>query len=108
MNYAAKWNKIDSAIFFCENVIKELGAAIADSREAEPDVELMISAETQHLRTENEILKQRELPVYLIEEGGQCFCPKCRARALAAEVKYCSNCGHRLMRHVPISRQEVS
>lgn len=107
MNYAARWNKIDSVIFFCENKIKELGTAIADSRAAEPDVELMILAETEHLRAENENLKRRELPVYLIEENGQYFCPKCRAKALTAEVKYCSNCGHRVIEHINIKTDKI-
>lgn len=106
MNYAAKWNKIDSVIFFCENKIKELGTAIAGSNSSEPDVELMILAETEHLRIENENLRKRELPVYLIEENGQYFCPKCKEKVPSAEAKYCSNCGRRLIRHIPIRNME--
>lgn len=104
MNYAAKWNKIDSVIYFFESRIKEIGTAIADSREAEPDAELMILAETEHLRTENETLKKREYPVYMIEENGQYHCPKCQSLLLSEDVKYCSNCGHRVIRHIAVSR----
>lgn len=108
MNYAANWNKIDSVIFFCESKIKELKTAIEDSRAAEPDVESMILAETEHLRVENENLKRREMPVYLIEENGHYFCPKCQEKVPEAEVRYCSNCGHRLIKHIPICRKEHS
>lgn len=100
MNYAAKWNKIDSAIFFCENKVKKLKAAIKESADPEPDAELMILAETEHLRSENESLKRRETPLYLIEDSEQYFCPKCQ-EMLSADVKYCSNCGHRVIRHIP-------
>jgi DNA-directed RNA polymerase subunit RPC12/RpoP len=98
MNYAAKWNKIDSAIFFFENRIKELGKAIVDSKEAEPDVELMIQAETEHLRNENEHLKKREIPAYLIKnDDGQYLCPKCMTEISDITAKYCFNCGHRII-----------
>ncbi len=99
---SAKWNKLDSFIFFCENKAHELKATVMDSADAEPDAELMILAETEHLRSENESLKKRELPVYLIEENGQYFCPKCQSQLLDADAKYCSNCGHRVIKHIPI------
>lgn len=102
MNYATKWNKFDSIIFFCENKIRELKTAIANSDTAEPDAEVMILAATKHLRSENENLKKRELPVYLLEEDGQYRCPKCQSRLSDADVKYCSNCGHRVIRHIPM------
>lgn len=94
MNFAANWNRLDSFIFFCESRIKDI---ITEQKEDEPDVELMIQAETEYLRRENEDLKKREIPVYLIEEDGQYFCPKCRMKIMDA-VKYCPNCGHRVMR----------
>ncbi len=105
MNYAAKWNKIDSLIFFCENKAHELKAAFMDSADAEPDAELMILAETEHLRSENENLKKRELPVYLIEENGQYFCPKCQSRLLNADIRYCSNCVHRVTKNIPMNTE---
>lgn len=94
MNFAANWNRLDSFIFFCESKIRDI---ITEQKEEEPDVELMIEAETEYLRRENEDLKKREIPVYLIEEDGQFFCPKCRIEIKDA-VKYCQNCGHRVMR----------
>ncbi len=102
MSYAVKWNKIDSFIFFCENKVKKLKQAFMDSADTEPDAEVMILAETEHLRSENESLKRRELPVYLIEENGQYFCPKCQHPLLNASAKYCSNCGHRVIKPIPI------
>lgn len=94
MNFAANWNRLDSFIFFCESKIRGI---VTEQKEEEPDVELMIEAETEYLRRENEDLKKREIPVYLIEEDGQFFCPKCRIEIKDA-VKYCQNCGHRVMR----------
>lgn len=94
MSFVADWNKIDSFIFFCENKIKKI---IGEQKEDEPDVELMIQAETEHLRNENENLKRREIPIYLTEEGDKFFCPKCRTE-IVDDVKYCPNCGNRVMR----------
>lgn len=94
MNFAANWNRLDSFIYLCESKIKDI---ITEQKEDEPDVELMIQAETEYLRRENEDLKKREFPTYLIEEDGRYFCPKCRMEILDA-VKYCPNCGHRVMR----------
>lgn len=94
MNFAANWNRLDSFIFFCESKIRGI---VTEQKEEEPDVELMIEAETEYLRRENEDLKKREIPVYLIEEDGRYFCPKCRMEIMDA-VKYCSNCGHRVMK----------
>lgn len=96
MNLTANWNKLDSFIFFCESKIKNI---IGEQKEDEPDVELMIQAETEHLRNENENLKKREIPVYLIEEGGKYCCPKC-GEEIADSVKYCPNCGHRVIRAI--------
>lgn len=96
MNYAANWNKLDSIIFFFENKIRSV---IRERKEDEPDVELMIQAETEHLRAENETLKKRETPAYLIEDAGQYLCPKCK-KEIVDTVKYCPNCGHRVMRAV--------
>lgn len=104
MNYAAKWNKIDSVIFFLENKIKEIGNAITDSKDAEPDAELMILAETEHLRTENENLKKREYPLYMVEENGKYKCPMCQNVLNDVNVKYCSNCGHRVTKKIKLYR----
>lgn len=97
MNYTANWNKLDSFIFFCENQISKITASVRDNKDVEPEVELMIQAETEHLKTENESLKKRERPVPLIEEEGEFFCPKCYYKLSDLQVKYCASCGHRVM-----------
>lgn len=99
MNYAANWNRLDSVILFCENKLLQVKKAVCDNKNEDPDVELMIQAETEHLRTENETLKKRETPAYLIEDEGQYFCPQCRME-IVDTVKYCPNCGHRVMRAI--------
>lgn len=97
MNYTANWNILDSIIFFVEGKIGRVKAAVKDSNDEDPDVELMIQAETEHLRAENETLKKRETPAYLIEEEGEYLCPECR-KEIVDIVKYCPNCGHRVIR----------
>lgn len=100
MGYAAKWNKIDSVIFFCESKLKDLKQAITESAETDPDPEVMILAETEHLRNENKKLKKREIPLYLIEDGEQYFCPKCQTQVHDSGQRYCSNCGHRVIKRI--------
>lgn len=97
MNYAENWNRLDSFIFFCENKLEKAKAALIATKEDEPDVELMIQAETEHLRAENETLKKRELPIRIIEKDGIFLCPKCMAVLPDPNVKYCGSCGHRVM-----------
>lgn len=104
MNYTANWNILDSFIFFLESKIDWVKTAVKDSKDGEPDVELMIRAETEHLRSENEDLKKKEIPVYLVEEGERSFCPKCRAE-IVDTVKYCPNCGHRVIKPVSICEE---
>lgn len=96
-NYSIKWNRFDSMIFLLENKVKKLKAAIEDSSSEEPDVESIIAAETEYLQHENEKLKEREIPVYLIEDGTTVICPKCNYQLPDVNVKYCSNCGHRVI-----------
>lgn len=98
MNCVEKWNKLDSIIYFFESKIGALRNLACNDEESEPDVEMMIQAETEHLRNENENLKKREIPVRLVEEGGMFFCPKCRNQLSDSDVKYCANCGHRVVK----------
>lgn len=99
-SYAVKWNRFDSMIFSLENKVKKLKTAIEDSSKKEPDVESIIAAETEYLHHENEKLREREVPVYLIEDGTTVVCPKCNCHLPDVEVKYCSNCGHRVIKHI--------
>lgn len=101
MNYTANWNILDSIIFFVEGKVRRVKSAVKNSKDEDPDVELMIQAETEHLRIENETLKKRETPAYLIEDAGKCLCPKCRME-IVETVKYCPNCGHRVMRAIEV------
>lgn len=94
MNFAADWNPLDSFIYFCESRIKNI---MAEQKEEEPDVELMIQAETEFLRKENDRLKKRELPIWLIEKDGMLLCPKCNASLSDPDIRYCPNCGHRVI-----------
>ena len=98
MNHTANWNMLDSIIFSLEGKLGQVKAAVKDSKDEDPNVELLIRAETKHLRAENESLKKREHPLYLIEENGQIICPKCKVRQMDSDIKYCFNCGHRVIR----------
>ena len=93
----SNWNIFDKMIYAIENALKSIYEGICDSVAEEPDVELIIAAETEYLQRENENLKKREIPLYLIEENSLFVCPKCRAQHRDATIKYCSNCGHRVI-----------
>lgn len=103
MNAIRKWNALDSCIFNIEKFFRNLTGALSEQIDDKIDVETMIDAETQHLREENEALKVRELPVYMLQEGEMYICPKCH-ETLREDVKYCCNCGHRVMKHISLSR----
>ncbi|MCM1424983.1 MAG: hypothetical protein NC118_00060 [Eubacterium sp.] len=100
LDISSRWNIVDQIFFTVENMIKTVYEELHDSSSAEPDVELMVAAETEYLQRENEKLKKREIPVYLIEEENKVLCPKCREQLQSADVKYCWNCGHRVIRHM--------
>lgn len=104
LNIISRWNIVDRIFFTIENTIKSVQGEICDAASGEPDVELMIAAETKYLQRENEKLKKREIPVYLIEEENKVLCPKCREQIQSADVKYCWNCGHRVIRKTGMKR----
>ena len=107
MNYVAKWNKLDSVISFCESKVKELKRAIVESAEADPDPEDIILAETEYLRNENAKLRKREVPLYLIKDGEHYFCPKCQTQVTDPDIKYCSNCGQRVVRNIAFREGKI-
>lgn len=100
LNISSRWNIVDQMFFMIEKTIKSIHEGICDAASEEPDVELMIEAETKYLRYENEKLKKREIPLYLIEKENKVLCPKCREQLQNLDVNYCSNCGHRVIRHM--------
>ncbi len=95
MNIAKEWNIIDTLIMKIEDLVHNF--KLADLSD-QVDTEAMIVAETEHLREENEHLKARETPIYMLEEAGNYLCPKCKA-FLQDNVNYCNNCGHRVIKH---------
>lgn len=97
-----KWNILDDCIYRVEELLHTI--SFSDLSE-QVDVETMIEAETEHLREENEHLKSREVPLYMLQKDGMYICPKCQ-EVLNISAKYCSGCGHRVMRHIPLSRLE--
>lgn len=96
----ASWNMLDRLIFRVENAVKNIKAEVDDAAQSEPDVEIMIAAETEHLRNENEQLKKREQPLHIIEVEEEYICPKCQERINNMGAKYCSNCGQRIIRYI--------
>lgn len=98
INAIKRWNFIDEGIFRIERKIRNFPW---NDLKDEVDAETMIEAKTQYLQEENEHLKQRELPIYLLEEEETLLCPKCRT-ILTEDVKYCSCCGHRVMKHISL------
>ena len=107
MNHTANWNMLDSIIFSLEGKLGRVASTVKDSKDEDPNVELLIQAETEHLRAENESLKKREHPLYLIEEDGQILCPKCKTQHSDPDIKYCSYCGHRVIRHIVTDRYKA-
>ena len=97
---SSRWNIVDQIFFTIENIIKSVHEGICDAASGEPDVELIIEAETKYLQRENERLKKRDIPVYLIEEENKVICPKCQTQQQSIDVKYCCNCGHRVTRRI--------
>lgn len=99
MNIAKEWNIIDMLIMKTEHFVHNFKL---EDLSDQVDVEAMIVAETEHLREENEHLREREIPVYMIRDAERYICPKCHI-FLPEDVRYCSNCGHRVMKHISIN-----
>ena len=103
----SNWNIIDRLIYAVESAWKSLLEGISSSSLKEPDAETMIAVETDYLRRENENLKKREIPLYLIEEERHIICPKCKAQLSDPDIKYCAGCGQRVIRHIAADRYKV-
>lgn len=96
MSIVREWNTFDILIMKIERLIHSFNFADMSDQ---VDVETMIAAETEHLQKENENLKARETPLYMLEEDAKYMCPKCQM-PLQENDRYCSNCGHRVMKHI--------
>ncbi|MCD7725884.1 MAG: zinc-ribbon domain-containing protein [Clostridiales bacterium] len=98
MNRAKEWNIIDIFIMKAEDFIHNFRL---EDLSDQVDTETIIAAQTEYLREENEHLKARETPIYMIEKDEKYFCPKCHT-FLQENAKYCSNCGHRVIKHISV------
>lgn len=109
MSVTQKWNAADKFIFYIENKISDLfGVSYATShKDDDVDVETIIAAETEHLREENEKLKQLQRPGRVICNEDGYACPNCEnqiANELLDEygIKFCPECGKRIILFVPV------
>lgn len=91
-----KWNPLDTVIYNIEAVLNKIIEAVRESKDDEPEAEVMILAATKELRLENAELKSFRIPGYLIESEKGYFCPKCRNQ-IDERVKYCPECGKRVI-----------
>ena len=105
INAIMKWNAVDTIIFSIEKFISKAADEVNEAKDELPVPEEMIAAATKELQEENEEPKQYRIPGYLIEHGRAYECPAC-GREISAEeieglksktVKYCNNCGKRIM-----------
>ncbi len=105
INAIMKWNAVDTIIFSIEKFISKATNEVNEVKDELPVPEEMIAAATKELQEENEELKQYRIPGYLIEHGRAYECPACGREIPAEEieglkrktVKYCNNCGKRIM-----------
>lgn len=102
INVSKKWTLLDKCIYYIETKIKGIAA-----NTAEPDVETMIQAKTEHLQHENELLKKKQYPGILKKDSNnQYFCPDCHEQIETAFIeqkkKFCPECGKRIIIPVKI------
>lgn len=101
---ATRWNILDSIILTIEMYTEKILNSVKENRE-EPDVEIMIEAETKHLKEENNSLKELLYPKVIIKKESKYFCPnkKCQIEISGIlvekyNIKYCPECGQRIYR----------
>lgn len=94
-----KWNSVDTLIYKFEKAINHIVSQWKESKEPEPDVEEIIAAETEHLRSENEEYKKMLYPMELRIVGDKMYCPECDTEIPEDyQGKCCSECGQRIKR----------
>lgn len=100
-NIAAKWNLLDTIIYKTESAVMKLSNAVRESKDELPDPEEMITAATEQLQAENNLLKKKEYPGILKYENGQYYCPDCHElisrEMITQRKKYCPECGRRIV-----------
>lgn len=105
INAIMKWNAVDTIIFSIEKLISKVADEVKEAKDELPVPEEMIAAATKELKEENEELRQYRIPGYLIEHDRAYECPAC-GREISPEeieglksktVKYCNNCGKRII-----------
>ena len=94
------WNRVDTLIYKVECMIKHLVGQWRETKEPEPDIEEIISAEVNHLKTENEEYKKMLYPAELIVKEGKKYCPACETAIPMDYIgKCCFECGQRIKRN---------
>ena len=97
-----EWNPLDTFLYKLDIEIGKVREIFFDK---EPDVETMIEAETNHLRKENESLRELQYPKLIRkkENSNNYICPniKCNNEIHPVlieqyRVKFCPECGQRI------------
>ncbi len=111
LEHSHNWSYIDQIIYSFEAHLKRTKQKYAIShKEDEIDVETMIAAETDHLKAENDRLKQIMQPGRIICSEGKYYCPHCQFEISSLvdretieenKIKHCTECGKRIILSVP-------
>lgn len=100
-NFLVKeWNLIDTICYKLDYAVSKVKTTLMYE---EPDVESIIEAETNHLKAENDLLKELQYPKKVEKEDKNYLCPnrKCRKEIAGIlveryRIKYCPECGQRI------------
>lgn len=100
-----QWNYIDQLIYSFEDFLKKR-RHMTLHKEEDIDVEMMIAAETEHLKSENEELKKLQTPGRIICKDEKYYCPHCQEEIHSLliekyQIKHCPECGKRIILSKP-------
>lgn len=91
------WNRVDTLIYKIEKAINNLIDQWKESEDPDPNIDEIIAAETQHLKSENEKYKRMLYPTELVFRDGKNHCPECDIEIPDNyQGKCCSECGQRI------------